>query len=87
MIRRNTKEVKRLTGEMPPLYGTTLVKPRSFLRTVRETFDNGVVAEGLATRALDYLLGREAQDSYTLAVTTGTNPQAGVRQPHSCGRM
>ena len=70
LVRRGAKEFKRLTGERTSLDGSKPIKLLSFLRTVQKTFNDGGVSEGLAARALYYLLGGEAQDFYTSRVTT-----------------
>ena len=77
LVRRSAKEVKRLTRERASFDGSKPIKLLSFLRTVQEIFDDGGVSEGLAARALYYLLGGEAQDFYTSRVVTGTNPSGG----------
>ena len=74
LVWRSAKEVQRLTGERATFDGSKPFKLLSFLHTVQETFDDGGVSEGLAARALYYLLCGEAQDFYTSRVTTGTNP-------------
>ena len=79
LVRRSAKEVKRLTGERASFDGSKPTKLLIFLRTVQETFDDGGVSEGLATRALYYLLGGEAQDFHMSRVTTGTNLSGGAK--------
>ena len=79
LVRRSAEEVKRLTGERASFDGAKPIKLLFFLLTVQETFDDGGVSEGLAARALYYLLGGEAQDFYSSRVTTGTNPSDGAK--------
>ena len=79
LVRRSAKDVKRLTGERASFDGSEPIKLLSLLRTVQETFDDGGVSEGLAARALYYLLGGEAQAFYTSRVATGLNPSGGAK--------
>ena len=79
LVRRSAKELKQLKRERASFDGSKPIKLLIFLRTGQETFDDGLVSEGFAARALYCLLGGEAQDLYTSRVTTGNNPSGGAR--------